>query len=286
MFNVLGMAFRSGGAAALLSFTLAAYGAELSPATLKAWDEYISAAETCASHRLAAGNTFLWIDESPERAARVRKGDIVVSPASAHTPQRVPSGMIHDWIAGAFIPDTGIDRLIASLRQYDDYSEIYHPAVVKSAQLSESDREDRFSLLLISKGIGKTAVDGEFSSSFTRSGSRAWRVARATRLREIDNYGQRGERMLPEDQGAGYVWRFYSVSRMEERDGGVYLETELIALSRDIPASIEWLVAPMIRRVARNALSAMLEDTRNAVLNPPVRAAEAAPHGSFKPDVK
>jgi len=142
---------------------------------------------------------------------------------------------------------------------------------VRSKELFSDGDQDRFSLLLISKGIAKMAVDAEFNSTFTRSGNRAWRVARATHLREIEDYGQRGQKMLPEDHGMGYVWRFYSISRMEERDGGVYLETELVALSRDVPASIEWLIAPMIRRVAKNALSAMLEDTRKAVIDPPER---------------
>ena len=274
-------------AVAFLALAAIAQAAELSPATVKAWNEYVASTRAYADQRVHGGETFLWIDESPERAARLRSGDVIVSPAVAHTPQRVPSGMIHHWIAAAFIPESGIDRVIASLRQYDSYSQIYHPAVVRSKQLSDAAGEDRFSLLLMNKGAAKMAVDAEFTSSYSRSGNRAWRIARATHLREIDNYGQRGERTLPEDQGAGYVWRFYSIFRMEEREGGVYLETELVALSRDVPASIEWLIAPMIRHVAKNALSAMLEDTRNAVINPPARAAQSAQQNSgFKAEVK
>jgi hypothetical protein len=255
----------------LLAVATLARSGELSPSTIQAWNEYLSTVESCAQQRLEAGKTFLWIDEAPDRAARLRDGEVIVSPGSPHQPQRVASGLIHDWIAAAFIPETGIDRVISSLREYDEYSQIYRPAVVRSKELFSDGDQDRFSLLLISKGIAKMAVDAEFNSTFTRSGNRAWRVARATHLREIEDYGQRGQKMLPEDHGMGYVWRFYSISRMEERDGGVYLETELVALSRDVPASIEWLIAPMIRRVAKNALSAMLEDTRKAVIDPPER---------------
>jgi hypothetical protein len=217
----------------------------------------------------------------------LRRGDVIVSPAVAHTPQRVASGLIHDWIAAAFIPEAGIDRVIAALRRYDTYSQIYHPAVARSRGLAADGDADAFDLLMVSHGMAKMAVDGVFTSTFTRTGNRAYRIAQATHLHQIDNYGQRGEHALPDDQGAGYIWRFYSISRMEERDGGVYLETEVIALSRDVPASIEWLVAPMIRRIARNALGAMQEDTRNAVLNPPSRGTAAAQeHAAPKPDVK
>jgi hypothetical protein len=266
--------------------------AELSAGTRDAWNDYLASAQACADQRLGADKTFLWIDEVPERAARLRQGEILVSPATAHTPLRVASGLIHDWIVAAFIPDTGIDRVISSLRQYDSYKQVYRPAVVRSKELTENGDEDRFSLLLVSKGsMAKIAVDAEFSSSFWRNGNRACRIARATHLREIEDYGQRGEKTLPDDQGAGYIWRFHSISRMEERDGGVYLETEVIALSRDVPASIEWLIAPMIRRVAKGALSAMLEDTRKAVINslpnPPASTASAAvQHSSLKADVK
>lgn len=260
-----------------LTITIAAQGADLSPAAVQAWNNYVSTAQASADERQNTGKTFLWIDESPDRAARLKHGEILVSPASPHTPQRVSSGLIHDWIAATFIPDVELDRVIASLREYDSYAQVYRPAVAQSKRLAGNGDEDRFSLVLINKGgVAKIAVDGEFTSSYSRSGSRAWRVAQATHLREIEEYGQSGQHTLPDDQGPGYVWRFYSISRMEERDGGVYLETEVIALSRDIPASVEWLVAPMIKRVAKNALSAMLDDTRNAVVTP-MRAAKQKP---------
>jgi hypothetical protein len=34
----------------------------------------------------------------------------------------------------------------------------------------------------------------------------------------------------------GLIWRLYSVVRLEERDGGGYMDVEVVALSRDIPA--------------------------------------------------
>ena len=53
--------------------------------------------------------------------------------------------------------------------------------------------------------------------------------------------------------------------RLEENDGGVYVEIEAVALSRDIPPALRFLVDPIVRRVSRSALLTSLEQTENAV---------------------
>ena len=65
--------------------------AGLEPATLKAWEEYVESANIRMEQRLRPGKTFLWADEAPERLARVRAGEVVVSPVSLQMPKRVPS---------------------------------------------------------------------------------------------------------------------------------------------------------------------------------------------------
>jgi hypothetical protein len=57
-------------------------------------------------------------------------------------------------------------------------------------------------------------------------------------VQQIEHYGQSGERKLAPDEGSGYLWRVASFARFEERDGGLYLELEVMGLSRDIPRSI------------------------------------------------
>jgi hypothetical protein len=81
----------------------------------------------------------------------------------------------------------------------------------------------------------------------------------------VDNYGQPDQRKLSPDEGSGYIWRLYSLSRFEERDGGVYVELEAIALSRDIPGSLHWLVNPIVRRVSKGSLEVSLVKTQQAV---------------------
>ena len=94
---------------------------------------------------------------------------------------------------------------------------------------------------------------------------RGYNIARTTEVREIEGYGQSGERLLPPGQGNGFIWRLHSIARFEERDGGVYLELEAMALSRDIPPSLRWLVHPIVNRLSIDSLTTTLRQTRDAV---------------------
>jgi hypothetical protein len=74
-----------------------------------------------------------------------------------------------------------------------------------------------------------------------------------------------GQGSWPEDQGTGLIWRLASITRLEERDGGVYAELEAIALSRDIPAAFRLFVTPIVRRVSRESLATSFHQTKIAI---------------------
>ncbi len=84
-------------------------------------------------------------------------------------------------------------------------------------------------------------------------------------MQEIRRYAQPGAQELPSDQGSGYIWRIYSFARFEERDGGVYVELEVIVLSRDIPVAVRWMVNPIVRRVSKNAMLTSLRQMEEAL---------------------
>ncbi len=96
-------------------------------------------------------------------------------------------------------------------------------------------------------------------------GTRWYSTAHSTRVQEIRHYGRPDEQELPPNQGTGYIWRLYSLARFEERDGGVYIELEAIALSRDIPIALRWVADPIVRRVSRNTLLISLQQMEEAV---------------------
>ncbi len=241
--------------------------ATLKGETLQAWDEYVQAADAGMQRRLSHGGTFLWIDEAPGRASRVRNRAIVVTPAAPHIPKKVPSGLIHDWIGAAFIPGVTIEEVVPILRDYGRYKEFYHPNVIASRSVSTGDSQDRFSIVLMNKTFFlRTALDSDYRASYAHiDDRRMYSISQTTRIQEIAGYGTAGQHMLPEDEGKGLIWRLYGILRFEERDGGLYIEVEAIVLSRDIPAALRWLAEPIVRRVSRESLTTALRQTEEAV---------------------
>src|SRR5271157_4371882 len=114
--------------------------------------------------------------------------------------------------------------------------------------------------------VAETALDGEYEACYLQLDEQRWYSnAHTTRVQEIRRYGKSDEQELPPNQGSGYIWRLYSVARFEQRDGGVYIELEAIALSRDIPVAFRWLVDPIVRRVSRNTMLISLQQMEEAV---------------------
>ena len=241
--------------------------AELKRETLRSWDEYIQTLRGQMQDRLRPNGRFLWVDEVPERNRQVRAGKILVSPVGQQDPQPVTSGLIHDWIGAAFIRGAKLDDVLAVVRDYDRYKTFYKPNVIDSKSLNTDDTADKYSMLLVYKDVtGTIALDGEYEACYLRLTDKQWySVSYTTRIQEIRDYAHPGERKLPAGEGSGYIWRGYSVGRLEERDGGVYIEQETIALSRDIPTALRWLAEPIIRHVSKNELRTSLQQTEEAV---------------------
>ena len=264
----------------LVLFPITANSATLKKETVKVWQEYVEAANTQMQEHLVPGHPFLLTDtdENQASATRLRTGEILVSPAGEHIPKHVPSGLIHDWTGQVFIPNATIHDLLPVVRDYNCYKAVYKPAVIDSKTIAAESSpespvsEDQFHMLLMNKTlIAKTALDSDFRSSYVRvpdvrgSDQRWYSISESTRIQEIAGYGTDGQHMLPEDEGTGLIWRTYSITRYEERDGGVYIELQAIVLSRDIPFILRYVVSPIVRRVSREALMTSLHQTQEAV---------------------
>jgi hypothetical protein len=241
--------------------------ARLTNETLEAWQDYIGSANLRMEERLHGRLPFLWIDESADRSSRVRAGEVVVSPVGDHSPIRVPKGLIHDWIGATVIPNAGLEDVFAVVRDYNRYTEFYKPLVIDSRSLGGDGPDYRFSLLMLNKSLfAKTGLASEWNERYIRADEQRWySIAYSTRIEEIEGYGSPTQRKLPPDEGSGYIWRLYSFSRFERRNDGVYVELEVIALSRDIPGGLRWLIDPIVRRVSRGSLLTSLIETRAAV---------------------
>lgn len=263
----------------VLLMQVAAHAASLQPVTSQAWEEYVRSANQRMEQRLRPGRTFLWLDELPDRLARVRSGEIAVSPVEPENPRRVPSGLIHDWIGAAFIAHARLNDVLQVTRDYARFKDVYRPNVIDSKVIEINQLKDRFSIRLVNRSFfQKTALDADYESCYIPvNDTRGYSVSRTTRVQEIEEFGAPAQRVLQEGEGSGVIWRLFSIARFEERDGGVYLEIEAIALSREIPATLRWIAEPIVRRVARNALFTSLAQTKSAVSTGTVLTGKATP---------
>jgi hypothetical protein len=203
--------------------SVSALGADLKTETIQQWEEYIKIADRRNADHLAGGRAFLTSDEIPGQSAKLRDGAIVVRPADPHTPLNAPSGLIHDWIGAAFIPNATLAEVLPILRNYDRYKEYYRPHVTESRRIAATKVEDQFSLLLVNRSlVAKIALDMSYQTSLTRvDDRRCYSIGEATRIREIADYDTPAQHMLPENHGIGLIWRLHNINRIEERDGGV-----------------------------------------------------------------
>ena len=176
-------------------------------------------------------------------------------------------GLIHHWVGALFIPDATLESVLSVAHDYDHYKEMFRPKVVDSKLLACEDGHQKYSVLWLNNVLFvNAALQSQYEARDFPVDQRRWyNIAHVTSAQEIESYGQKDERFLPPGQGNGFIWRLQSITRYEERDGGVYVELEAIGLTRDIPVSLRWLANPLVARLSRSTLATSLRQTREGV---------------------
>ena len=240
----------------------------LEPRTLEAFGAYVHKAETEMEVTLRGSGPFLWADLDTERVHQVRAGKVVVQFWSGQGPTRVPNGLIHDWIAAAFIPESTIQEILGVIQDYDNHRNIYKPDVIGSKLISRHENDFQIYLRLLKKKIITVVLDTDHEVHYRPVDRTRW-VCRSytTRIAEVENAGSPHERVLQPDTGYGFLWRLYSYWRFEERDAGVVVECRAISLTRDVPFGLGWAIEPIIQKLPKESLINTLEATRQAALH-------------------
>jgi hypothetical protein len=233
---------------------------------LRAWMDYVNTADLRMKPRLQGQLPFLWTDESADRRRRVAAGDTVIAPATDNGFRNAPNALIHHWIGAVFIPHATLQQLAATLHSYGRYKDFYRPFVVDSKVCPNAAADQEFTLVLQYRTMfGSFAYETRYTvREYLVDERRRYSISDTPLVREIVAYGAAGERALPSGTGTGFVWRLHTIARYEQRDGGVYLELEALALTRGIPGPLRWMVTPMVKRMSINSMEAALIKTRNA----------------------
>lgn len=239
---------------------------QLNPQTLAAFYAYIHHAETEAKQTLHESGLFLWSDFNSERVQKVRAQQVVAQFWSGRGPVKAPSGLIHDWIAAAFIPESTIQEIFGVIQDYDNHKNIYKPEVLNSKLISRQDDDFQIYLRLLKKKIITVVLDTDHEVHYRLVGPTRWVChSYTTRIAEVENAGSQDERVLQPDTGYGFLWRLYSYWRFEQRDAGVVVECRAISLTRDVPFGLGWAIEPIIKKLPKESLINTLAATRQAL---------------------
>ncbi len=259
------------------------FASELKPATNTAFEHYIAVTED----RIAAEDRkqhFLLIDALPADArqkayADLQQGKLYIEQTHAKDDGRavaIPDGLTHDWIGIVFIPGANLVETLSLLQDADHYQDIFQPAVRRSHLISWGENELKLSEQFYHKTIVTIAVNTDFDAHYKFLDSNhlvCW--AHSTRTAEVDHVGQADERELAPGDGHGYLWRMNTYWHIEQKDGGVYLQVETVALTRTVPVALEWVVAPLVKSIPRGTMAGFLNTTRTTITKKHAEKAQA-----------
>ena len=259
----------------VLLATLPASAVQLKKSAADAFNHYVQLTEARINQELSGKGAFLAVDEGSDQQrqaahARLRNGEVVIE--RRHTldngkPIEAPDAMIHHWIGTVFAPGVTLPQVLALVQDYNNHSRYYAPQVTRSTLKKHEGNNFKVSYRLRQKKVITVVLETDYDVLYqpispTRETSRSY----STRIQEVDNPGERDERLKPVDDGNGFMWRLYTYWRFEQKDGGVYVQCEAVSLSRDIPTGLGWMIGPFVESVPRESLAFTLGKTREALL--------------------
>jgi hypothetical protein len=246
--------------------------AELKPHTLEAFLNYVAATEARFLTEVDSDDEFLYIDgltgaDRAEAISRLRNGEVLMerleSRAADGSEIKIKDGLIHHWVGTVFIPGTTVGETLALVQDYNRHADIYSPQVEQARIIERSG--DTFTIFyrFRKKKVVTAVHNTEHEVNYFRAGpGRAYSMSEATRIREVEHPGEPNESEKPENDNRGFLWGINSYWKFVEEDGGVYVESESVSLTRSAPAVLAFMIRPFITGVPRELLSFTLEATR------------------------
>jgi len=248
---------------------------KLKTETAAAFDRYVALTEERNSAELKRGAPFLWPDTLAENERRAAYESLRAGATRVEKRQTLskgseilcPNGLIHHWEAIAFIKGVKVDDVLRVLEDYDHHSEYYKPDVERSKTLQHDGNHYRAFLRFRRHKVITVVLNTTHEVNYFRdSPQRAHSRSSAIKIGEVENAGKPEEKEKSAGDDDGFLWRMETWWRMEERDGGVYVQSEVVSLTRDLPTGLGWMIGAFINGIPKETLAFTMEATRKAVL--------------------
>jgi hypothetical protein len=167
-----------------------------------------------------------------------------------------------------FVPGAKLDDVLHLLQDYNHHAQYYAPDVQQSRIEQRNGEHYRVFLRFRRTKIITAVIDTVNDIQYYRdSPTQAHSRSSAIRINEVDNPGQPDEQEKPAGHDNGFLWGMETWWRMEQKDGGVYVQSEVVSLTRDIPTGLGWMIGPFVQSIPRESLTFTLAATRRAVLS-------------------
>ena len=260
---------------ALIVLTLPAGARELKPATLAAFEKYVKLTEARMAGEVKGEKPFLWVDRQAEAAqlyARLKRGEVLahrLETRDGSTEVRIDDGMIHHWVGTILMPGATLEKVMAFVKDYGNYSKYFAPTIVRSRVLSQTPDRFEVSMRTATKKVITVVIDADYVIEYRPIGEdRVYTRSAAKNLFEVEKAGTPQEHRTPAEQGKGYLWRLNNYCSFEQRAEGTYEQCESISLTTDIPWYLNWIVSPFVTSVPRETLEFTLGRVRAGVKLP------------------
>src|SRR5437660_6264823 len=231
--------------------------------TQGAFERYVKLAEARNESELKRGTGLLWVDGLPEEQreeayAALERGEVKMQKLEildSDKPIACPGGMIHHWTGVVFLPAAKLEDVLGVLEDYDRHSVYYAPDVERSRIESREGDHFRVFLRFRRHKVITVVLDTEHEVHYFHDApGKAHSRSSAVRIAEVENAGKSDEREKTPGDDDGIMWRMETWWRMEERDGGVYVQSEVASLTRDIPTGLGWMIRSFVTRLSMDSM--------------------------------
>lgn len=239
-----------------LSLSTAVAAAELQPRTVQAYER----------HSEQAVREFVARAQKLAREARRCDGVMTARAASGDGILNVPDGLIHNWMATAFVRGATLRQVVDVARDYPSYSRVYEN--VKSVKvLSQTD--DTYGVLIrLEEGSFTVEVVLDVRSTVeyrTLGDGSVTATSKSDEIRQVNNAGRRNESLRPVGRDSGYLWRAHTLTLFAPSEEGVFVAMETLGLSRGYPPFTSWWLEPIARRLGRKSAEGSLNEFLTAI---------------------
>jgi hypothetical protein len=237
----------------------------LDEVTLAAYQDYVSSFEKSVVEQFNKAGK-MWIDnECCGKHSGFDSGKPVVQPRRN---EDLAHGSVHHFSGSIHVNGATIDSIRHVMEDYSHYVEIFKPdlGTASGAKEPDSTPEDehfKAKLLLVQTTLWMSvSYDTLYDTHYRRVGKDRWTARSiALNIKELRDPKNLSGGYLPEGDDHGFLWKTNTYWFARERNGGLDLQADSIALSRPNPTGFAWWGT----RRSRDAVEKMLHDVKAAM---------------------